>query len=51
MYTQKTLETAFFCDEKTFKMKQLYNSHNDVVYVLKKMRKSGGARRKIILQN
>ena len=37
-YTQKTL-TAFFSDEKIFKMKKLYNSYNDVVYVQQKMRK------------
>ena len=30
---------AFFSDEQIFKVKQLYNSHNDVVYVPKKMRK------------
>ena len=32
-YTQKTLQTAFFNDEKIFNVKQLYNSHNDVVFV------------------
>ena len=30
-YTQKTLQTAFFGDEKIFKGKQLYNSHNIVL--------------------
>ena len=38
-YTQKTLQTAFFGDEKIYKAKQLYNSHNDVVNAPKKMRK------------
>ena len=36
---QKTLETPFFSDKKIFKVKQLYNSHNNVVYVPKRMRK------------
>ena len=39
-FTQKALQTAFFSDEKIFKVKSHYNSHNDVVYVLKKMRKA-----------
>ena len=30
-YTRKRLQTALFSDEKKFKGKQLYNSHNDVV--------------------
>ena len=38
-YNQKTLQTAFFIDEKIFTVKQPYNSHNNVVYVQKKMRK------------
>ena len=38
-YTQKTIQTAFFSGEKIFKVNQLYNSHKDVVYVPKKMRK------------
>ena len=38
-YTQKTLQTAFFSDEKMFKMEKLYNSHNEVVYDPKEMRK------------
>ena len=40
-FTQKTLQTAFFSDEKIFKVEKLYKSHpyNDVVYVLKKIRK------------
>ena len=36
-YTQKALQTAIFTDEKIFKkiskVKQLHNSHNDMVYV------------------
>ena len=36
-YSQKTLH--IFSDEKIFKVKQLYNWHNDMVYVPKKMRK------------
>ena len=36
---QKTLKTGFFSDQKIFKVKQLYNPHNDVVYLLKKIRK------------
>ena len=38
-YTQKTLKTAFFSDKKIFKEKELCNSHNNFVYVLKKVRK------------
>ena len=38
MYTQKKLQTAFFSGEKIFKLKQLYNSHNDVLNVLKEMK-------------
>ena len=38
-HNQKTLQTAFFCDKNIFKVKQVYNSHKDVVYVPKKMRK------------
>ena len=38
-FAQKTLQTAFFSDEKIFKVNKLYNSHNNVVYVRKKMRK------------
>ena len=37
--SQKTLQIAFFSGENIVKVKQLYNSHNDVGYVLKKMRK------------
>ena len=40
LYTPEMLETAFFSDEKIFKVKQQYNSHNDVVYIPKKMKKS-----------
>ena len=36
-FTQKTLQTAFFSDEKIFNVKKLYNSHNDVVHVPKSM--------------
>ena len=39
-YTQKTSQIASFSDKKFFKKKQLYNSQNNVVYVLKKMRKA-----------
>ena len=49
-YTQKTLQTSFFSDEDIFKVKQLYNSHNDVVCV-SKIKENGGARGKIILRN
>ena len=38
-FIQKTLQTAFFSEKNIFKVKKLYNSHNDVVDVLKKMRK------------
>ena len=38
-YTHKTLRTTFFSGKKTFKVKQLYNSYNDVIYVPKKMGK------------
>ena len=49
--TQKVLQTAFFSDEKIFKVENLYSSHNNVVYVLKKMRKVACEIRKIILRN
>ena len=39
-YTQKTLPAAFVRGEKIFKVKQIYNSHNNTVYVLKKIKKS-----------
>ena len=35
----ENITTAFFSDEKIFKVKQLYNSHNDMVRVSKKLRK------------
>ena len=35
VYTRKVLETAFFSDEKIFKVNQLYNSQNDRVYAPK----------------
>lgn len=38
-YTHKTLRTTFFSGKKTFKVKQLYNSYNNVIYVPKKMGK------------
>ena len=38
-YAQKTSQTAFLGKEMIFKMNQLYNSHDDVVYAPKKMRK------------
>ena len=37
-YIQKTLQTPFF-SKKIFKVKQLYNSHKDVVYIPKKLGK------------
>ena len=46
MYTQKKLKTAFFSGEKIFKLKQLYNSHNDVLNVLKEMREKKRCLRK-----
>ena len=36
---QKTLQSVFFSDKKIFKVKQLFNSYNDVVYVKRKMGK------------
>ena len=47
-YTQNTLQAAFSIDEKIFKVKQWYNSHNNVVYVLKKMRKVDVPEEKLI---
>ena len=38
-YTQKTLQTAFFSEEKVFKVKELCNSYNGVFHVPKKTRK------------
>ena len=38
-WTQKTLQSAFFSEGKIFKVKQLYNSYNDVVYIPRKMRR------------
>lgn len=40
LYTRDVLKTAFFSDEKIFKVKQHYNSQNDVCYISKKMKKS-----------
>ena len=39
-YMRKVFETAFFSDEKIFKVNQLYISKNDVVYGSKKQKKS-----------
>ena len=36
---RKHYKLHFFSDEKIFKLKQFDNSHNDVVYVQKKLRK------------
>ena len=36
VYTEN-IQAVFFSDKKIFKMKKLYNPHNNVVYVLKKM--------------
>ena len=38
VYTRKVLETAFFSDEKIFKIYRLYNSQNDGVYAPKTRR-------------
>ena len=38
-YTQKTLQTTFFSDEKICTVKQFYNSHKNVVFAPKKMSK------------
>ena len=40
IYTKEVLETVFFSDEKFFKVKQLYNLKNDVVYASKRIKKS-----------
>ena len=40
IFTKEVIETAFFSDEKIFKVKQLYNSKNDVVYASKRIKKS-----------
>ena len=50
-FTQKTLQTAFLSDEKIFKVKKLYNSHNDVGLISEEKEESGGALGKIILRN
>ena len=54
-YTQKTLQTAIFTDEKIFKkiskVKQLHNSHNDMVYVPKKMRKVEVTEERLFCEN
>ena len=39
IFTRKVLETAFFSDEKIFKVKQQYNRKNDVFYVPKTTKK------------
>ena len=49
-FTQKTL-AAFLSDEKIFKVKKLYNSHNDVGLISEEKEESGGALGKIILRN
>ena len=50
-YTQKTFQTAFFNDKKIFKLKQLYNSHNDVLHVLKKMGKVELPKERLFYEN
>ena len=54
-YTQKALQTAIFTDEKIFKkiskVKQLHNSHNDMVYVPKKMRKVEVTEERLFCEN
>ena len=40
-YTQKTLQITFFSDKNLFKVKQLYNSHDNMVNVPKRMMKAG----------
>ena len=40
-YTQKTLQITFFSDKNLFKVKQLYNSHDYMVNIPKKMMKAG----------
>ena len=40
MYTENVLNTAFFSDEKIFKVRQVYNVQNDRVYAPKDQKKS-----------
>ena len=42
-FTQKTLQTAFLSDEKIFKVKKFYNSHNDVALISEENEESKGA--------
>ena len=49
-YTKEVLETAFFSDEKIFKVKQQYNSKNDVCYVPKTMKKSEVPDERLLVQ-
>ena len=44
-YTQKTLQITFFSDKNLFKVKQLYNSHDNMINVPKKMMKAGCQRK------
>lgn len=48
LYTRDVLETSFFSDEKIFKVKQLYNTKNDVVYAPKRQKKSEVSDERII---
>ena len=47
-YSKNVLETAFFSDEKIFKVKKLYNTKNDVVYASKRLKKSEISEERII---
>lgn len=49
-YTREVLKTAFFSDEKIFKVKQQYNSQNDVCYIPKKMKKSDVSDERLLRQ-
>ena len=50
VYTDEVLETAFFSDEKIFKVQQLYNGQNDRIYAPQDQLKSSVDPKRIICE-
>ena len=50
MYTANVLKTAFFSDEKIFKVRQVYNVQNDRVYAPKHQKKADVAAERILAE-
>jgi hypothetical protein len=51
IFTMKALDNAFFSDEKIFKLNQLYNRKNDVVYAPKRVKKSEVSEERILREH